>query len=290
MLFIGGFTTRQVLTTATRIAKKGIVPIIDYAKEGNATAHEAIKYTKAIEHLSNEISVTENRHLHGSKTSLALKLSSFLPLEHNPNVMANILINHYQKTGCQTIMFDAEQPCLKPLEDNAFNKLAKRISCQMKRPPILFKTFQAYRQDTMQELTRFVDLHHDNPNIGIKLVRGAYWKKGDNTFYQRKELTDDNYNRCLNALLTTKTRLSICVATHNKHSIGIATSLIPPNTNQQLHFAQLLGMANDTSQDLLNKGYKVMKYVPYGTPKEMVPYLGRRLVENISILQHIAWK
>jgi hypothetical protein len=57
--------------------------------------------------------------------------------------------------------------------------------------------------------------------------------------------------------------------------------------DHRVSFAQLLGMGDGLTRDLLDKGAKVYKYVPYGSFWETVPYLSRRLIENADILTHI---
>lgn len=286
MLFIGGFSRRQVLNTAKRLIESDSIPILDYAKEGSRNLVEVDKYCRDIRELTEEMSQVTN--IDTSKTSLALKLSSFSPSENSHMLISRLIASHVTKTKCRLIMFDAEQAWAKRLEDLTFKVLSHDIQQRVgtEACPILFKTFQAYRRDCASDIKTFMDAYHDKPHVGIKLVRGAYWQKGDDTFYQDKRLTDINYNICLRTILQEGSTIPVCVATHNKESVDIAKSLLPSN-HRHVYFAQLLGMGDDISNDLKSNGYKVMKYVPYGTPTEMLPYLYRRLIENVSILSHV---
>ena len=288
MNFIGGFTNRQVLNSAKKLIARDIIPIIDYAKEGSRNLAEVSMYCENINSLSDMMSTDKVF----SNTSLAVKLSSFLPSEDAPSIITKLIVQHTVKTGCGLVMFDAEEPWFKSYEDLVFQTTSKTLSIQLgnQSSPIYFKTFQAYRQDCMRDLEKFIDKYYDNPRVGIKLVRGAYWHKGDSTFYQDKPLTDLSYNMCLNTILTSNTTIPLCVATHNKKSIEIVRSHLGSCDNtaaSHIYFATLLGMGDDITEDLKKNGYKVMKYVPYGKPFEMMPYLYRRLVENVSILTHI---
>ena len=49
----------------------------------------------------------------------------------------------------------------------------------------------------------------------------------------------------------------------------------------------LLGMNNDILERFTNSGEKVNVYIPYGPYKYMLPYLSRRLYENIDILRYM---
>ncbi len=55
------------------------------------------------------------------------------------------------------------------------------------------------------------------------------------------------------------------------------------NGYSKIWFSQLFGMADHISFNLAFQGYQVVKYVPYGPIKEVVPYLIRRAEENTSV-------
>ena len=77
------------------------------------------------------------------------------------------------------------------------------------------------------------------------------------------------------------------VATHNEESSLLLAKLIEERNIDKKHpsiyFSQLYGMSDHISNNLAEKGYNVVKYVPYGEVKTMMPYLFRRAEENSSI-------
>ena len=52
---------------------------------------------------------------------------------------------------------------------------------------------------------------------------------------------------------------------------------------QKIWFGQLYGMSDNISFNLADQEYNVVKYLPYGPIKRVVPYLIRRAEENSSI-------
>ena len=52
-------------------------------------------------------------------------------------------------------------------------------------------------------------------------------------------------------------------------------------------YAQLLGMGDKLTMNLLDNNKKVFKYIPYGNIFDTYPYLLRRLYENIDMIKHI---
>ena len=78
------------------------------------------------------------------------------------------------------------------------------------------------------------------------------------------------------------------IATHNKQSIEVATALMAHHSilKPSTIIANLMGMNNRIS-NRLSQDYKVATYIPYGPYNKMIPYLSRRLYENIDSIKYI---
>jgi len=272
MNFIGGTnitnTTRKIIKLQN---KYKFTPIFDYAKEGTSSLSEIKNNIRLIK------SDAESCEL--NKFSYSLKLSTFGSNKHPMNF---IIRKIKENPRLDYIFLDAEKASLK--ERNIYNEVIKKNNENNK----IFKTYQMYKKSSFEELKKDIEYI---PNIGIKLVRGAYLDLKDNQFYQTKKQTDENYNNVMKFLLENKKQntFNLMLATHNQESIDLALKLIKEhdlNKNDVL-FGQLLGFNEKASKYLSENEYQVYKYIPYGSYYTLFPYLLRRLYENYPILQHI---
>jgi len=161
----------------------------------------------------------------------------------------------------------------------------------------VFNTSQMYRHDRLEYLK---GLHRaakeSNFHIGIKLVRGAYIekenKRAKKNNYQSpicnsKELTDQNFNNGASFILSNLDLFSLFSGTHNEESIykiiEIMNSKSINKDDSNIWFGQLYGMSDNITFNLASEGFNVIKYLPYGPIKEVIPYLIRRAEENTSV-------
>lgn len=251
--FIGGNTIHKAKNINIPYGK-----IFDYVKEGNPKQH-------LLHHQINILGLQETIH-----SMHAIKLSSL----YNPNLIH--YLDEYNSIAIRNgnkILIDAENV----EQQNMINHYSNY--CIEKYPQVFYKTYQMYRVDSLQLLEQDLLKH---PNYGIKMVRGAYYNEDKKTglLFQTKEETDQHYNDAIHLL--SKYNNDVIVATHNKSSCEIALSY-----DKKFKYAQLLGM-NDTLSDFLRKnGNDVYKYIPYGNWRESIPYLTRRLYENIGMIKYM---
>ncbi|KAG5372919.1 Proline dehydrogenase [Yarrowia sp. C11] len=198
------------------------------------------------------------------------------------------------------IVFDAEKKVLQPGVYAAQRAMMQEFNVNGAVPVI--GTIQMYLQDSIIQLQD--DISHAAANgyqIGMKLVRGAYIHSEPDrwtTIHRTKEDSDISYNRgvalCLDGIIPdiqSGTHHSavgkLIVASHNECSMALAAHRLSADlTPEQLEsqdkviFAQLMGMAEDLGEELAHRGYKVLKYVPWGPVNETKDYLVRRMEEN----------
>lgn len=274
--FIGGSTIHRAIEN---INHTPYIPIFDYAREAARNKNDTYNYVYRI---SQDIP-----YMYGG---LALKYSSF----NCQKSMRYIIKTAQLNPNIEAIYLDAECNKYHEIEQKIYDKLLRIYN---RDHLYLYKTYQMYRRDSMEILVN--DINNSNyPYLGIKLVRGAYLEKDrkSNCLFSTKEQTDQQYNLALQYVLehinmkNKDKKIKLLVATHNNKSIDLVLNH-KKNTSQlafaQLAFAQLLGMNDTVSKQIYERGYKVYKYVPYGSYLETYPYLMRRFYENYQILQHI---
>lgn len=128
--------------------------------------------------------------------------------------------------------------------------------------------------------------------ITVRLCKGAYKEPAEVAFPKKKD-ADANYDKCVSIMMD-GAKANGCrtvsedgrfppipgIATHDEKRIQFAKEYaekieLPKNG---LEFQMLYGIRRELQEQLVNEGYPVRIYVPYGT--EWYPYYMRRLAER----------
>ncbi len=192
------------------------------------------------------------------------------------------------------ILIDAEESWMQDAADGIVESM---MSAYNKEIPIVFNTLQTYRWDRLNYLKDAKQrAKNKGYKLGMKIVRGAYMEKererADENGYPSpicidKQTTDENFNNTLTYILDNLSDISLFIGTHNEESSYLAMELMKKKNiainDNRVWFGQLYGMSDHISFNLAAAGYNVVKYVPFGPVKDVMPYLIRRAEENTSI-------
>ena len=192
------------------------------------------------------------------------------------------------------ILVDAEESWLQDAIDDIVLKMMIKYNTDS---TIVYNTSQMYRHDRLKYLRELKKKSIENNfQIGIKLVRGAYIEKENkrakkynykSPICESKHATDTNFNEGANFILSNLDNFSLFCGSHNEKSIynilDIMRESKMENNNPKIWFGQLYGMSDNISFNLAEEGYNVIKYLPFGPIKEVIPYLIRRAEENTSV-------
>ncbi|MEM7770378.1 MAG: L-glutamate gamma-semialdehyde dehydrogenase, partial [Cyanobacteria bacterium P01_A01_bin.37] len=309
--YIAGENLKQTLKTIEQLRKQKMCFTVDLLGEAVITEKEAhsylTRYLELMEQLTQasknwstvpQIDEADGRSL--STVQVSVKLTAFYsqfdPLDaegSEANVSEHIrtLLRRAHELGAM-VHFDMEQYRYKTLTIGILQRiLMEEEFCTRSDIGV---TLQAYLRDSEQDLLSWVDwAKRRGTPITVRLVKGAYWDQETiisrqnhwpQPVYSHKSSTDANFERMTQILLEHHEHLYAAIGSHNVRSqakaIAIANALnIPP---RRIELQVLYGMADKLANALVDQGFRVRVYCPYG---ELIPgmsYLIRRLLENTA--------
>lgn len=121
--------------------------------------------------------------------------------------------------------------------------------------------------------------------IPVRLCKGAYREDADKAFPRKSEV-DANYVKLMKQLLDHGTYPAI--ASHDETIIREAFGYIKERkiSPERFEFQMLYGIRRDLQRQVIEKGYRLRLYVPYGDA--WYPYFMRRLAERPANLLFLA--
>jgi proline dehydrogenase len=124
----------------------------------------------------------------------------------------------------------------------------------------------------------------------VRLCKGAYAEPAD-VAYPIKADTDANYVRLMRLMLSEEARqngVSLAVASHDEAMVQATIEYVRANgiSPELFEFQMLHGIRRELQRKLVQLGYRVRIYVPYG--RAWYPYLMRRLAERPANLWFFA--
>jgi len=304
--FCGGTTIENSQNVIDKLWKSHIGTILDYSAEGKQTEEdfnnvmeETIRTIKKSEK-EESIPFTVFKFSGLCSFSLLEKMSNKENLSDKENLGKELFLNRVEKI-CKC-GYDSKVPIFIDAEESWIQNTIDSITIEMmqkynKEEAWIYNTLQMYRNDRITYLKAILtDIKKNNYFVGLKLVRGAYHeqeiKRAKQMNYScpvhtKKKDTDRDYNLAIKLCIDNIDRISICAGTHNEKSTALLMDLMNESNilknNKRVYFSQLLGMSDHISYNISNDGYNVVKYVPYGPIKDVLPYLIRRAKENTSI-------
>ncbi|MEQ6167525.1 MULTISPECIES: proline dehydrogenase family protein [unclassified Ekhidna] len=304
--FCGGESIKDCSRTITRLGDYNVQTILDYSVEGlknedgyDDTKEEALRvidFASTNDHIP--FCVLKLSGL--GSTDLMTKAQNKEKLTeiektklYNCEQRVDEIVHKASSKGLM-VMIDAEESWFQSFIDGVAYRMMAKYN---KERPIVYNTYQMYRHDMLDRLTRAqIEAEVNGYYLGAKLVRGAYMEKEreraeemgyESPIHANKEAVDKDYDEALKFCMQHIDRMGLCAGTHNENSSKSLVSLMEEQDiakkDNRVFFAQLLGMSDNISFKLADLGYNVAKYVPYGPVEKVLPYLFRRAEENTSI-------
>lgn len=131
---------------------------------------------------------------------------------------------------------------------------------------------QAYLYRSEEDINKLAEL-----KTNLRLVKGAY-KESPKVAYPEKKDVDENYKKIIEQQILAGNYAA--VATHDEQIIEHTKAFVKKNniSNEHFEFQMLYGIRTDLQKKLVQEGYRVRVYVPYGN--DWYGYFMRRLAER----------
>uniref|UniRef100_UPI0035948BAD L-glutamate gamma-semialdehyde dehydrogenase n=1 Tax=Nostoc sp. TaxID=1180 RepID=UPI0035948BAD len=309
--YISGENIKQVIKTVERLRKEKMAFTIDLLGEAVITEAEAQSYLERylelmqqlVEASKNWSAIPAIDEADGEiipKVQVSVKLTAFYsqfdPLdakgsEERVSDRIRILLRRAQELGA-SVHFDMEQYAYKNITLSILKKLL--LEEEFRQRTDVGMTVQAYLRDSEQDTKEIISwLKQRGYPLTIRLVKGAYWdqetikaaqKHWPQPVYNEKAASDANFETITQLLLENHQYVYSAIGSHNVRShsraIAIAESLNVPRRRFELQV--LYGMGDKVAKALVDRGYRVRVYCPYGELLPGMAYLIRRLLENTA--------
>ncbi|MCA0971731.1 proline dehydrogenase [Halobacillus litoralis] len=258
--FVAGETVPAAVETIKELNGQGMSVTIDHLgefidseKEAREAADGCIEAIKAI--AENEL----DSQLSLKLTSMGLDISDELVIEN----MRRILDVAEEKDVFVTIDMEDHERCGKTLD------IFKTLRADYEHIGTVLQSYLYRTVEDIQELDQY------NPNL--RLVKGAYKESPKVAFPDKKDV-DENLKKMIKMHLMNGNYTA--VASHDDAIIEYTKELVKDKgiSKDQFEFQMLYGIRVDRQKELVEEGYKMRVYVPYGN--DWYGYFMRRLAER----------
>ena len=304
--FCSGETLKESFDTVEKLHNKNVKSYLHYSVEG---VENEDSYDLSLNEVLNSIKFVAKKKVLDFTVFKPTAIANTLILEKvsRGDSLNDTEMAHYKRVYARfnkicelaykndvKILVDAEESWIQDAIDEIVLKMMIKYNGNK---AVVFNTSQMYRHDRLEYLRDLYKASRENNfYIGIKLVRGAYIEKENkrakknnylSPICNSKKLTDENFNNGASFILSNLDLFSLFLGTHNEESIykiiEIMNSKEINKDDSSIWFGQLYGMSDNITFNLANDGFNVIKYLPYGPIKEVIPYLIRRAEENTSV-------
>lgn len=258
--FVAGETIDQAIRTVKKLNEKGLSATLDHLGEFVNSKEEAVQSAEMC------LKTLDAIHLEGVDANLSLKLTS-LGLDVSEDLclenMNTIVSRAEEYHNFVRIDMEDYAHCQKTID--IYKELRKNFDR-------VGTVIQAYLYRTEKDME---DLNQLNANL--RLVKGAY-KESPEVAFPDKQDVDQNFIKIIKTHLANENYTAI--ATHDDRVIKEAIQFVREHhiKNDQFEFQMLYGIREDLQLSLVEEGYKVRVYVPFGN--DWFGYFMRRLAER----------
>jgi proline dehydrogenase len=258
--FVAGETLDEALAVCERLQGERIFSTLDHLGENVRTIEEASASCDAY------VSALEQIGTRRLSSTIAIKLTQF-GLDLSPQAcLENVRrLEAQAKIAGSRVEID--------MESSAYTDRTLALAIQAGQECGCVRVcVQAYLHRSAADIDRL-----NAAGVPVRLVKGAY-REPPSVAFPRKQDVDANYAALMKTLLDRGVYPAI--ATHDEKILGEAMEYVRGRgiRADSFEFQMLYGIRRDLQRRLIEQGYRLRLYVPYGT--EWYPYFMRRLAER----------
>ena len=258
--FVAGESIEQTIVKIKELNEGGRSVTLDHLGEFVTSEEEARQFTyMCLKALDAIVAANVSSHLSVKLTSLGLDISHDLCLEN----MEKIVLKANEHRIFVRIDMEDYFHCQMIID------LFKQLRSKYDNVGIVLQAYLYRTEKDLEQLTTIA------PNI--RFVKGAY-KETSEVAFPNKADVDENYMNIVKQHLINGQYAAI--ATHDERMICKLKEFMVEKEikRERFEFQMLYGIREDLQKQLVDEGYKVRVYVPYGT--DWFGYYMRRLSER----------
>jgi proline dehydrogenase len=265
--FVAGETLDEAIAAARKCNDAGMFVSLDYLGENVSTTTDAQRARDAY------LEIFERIAKERLQANVSCKLTQ-LGLDLSAEFCEGLVLSVVERAAGYDNFLRVD------MEGSIYTErtveLVKRIRA---RSPAIGTVIQAYLYRSERDIQDLLGY-----GCRVRLCKGAY-KESPDVAFERKPDVDANYVRLMQMLLPSG--FYHAIATHDPHMIGetIRWAAAKQISKDDFEFQMLYGIRTDLQRRLVQGGYRVRVYIPYG--RDWFPYFMRRLAErpaNIGFL------
>lgn len=278
--FIAGETLAEALEVVRQLNAKGVVATVDHLGENTTSANDSIRASDEV------IEILEAIVRNKLRANVSVKLSQ-IGLVIDENLCRENLRRILERAREQQnfIRIDMEDSSLTEKTVGAYLWARQQ---GFDNTGIVIQSYLYRSRKDINEMAEF--------DTRVRLCKGAY-KEPPSAAFPKKAQVDANYDDLTRLLIEESRKLGFPkisadgrrppipgIATHDAQRVEFAKRLAAEfkMPNEALEFQMLYGIRRDLQERLVQQGYPVRIYVPFGT--RWYPYFMRRLAERPSNL------
>ncbi len=261
--FVAGMSVEDCLRATKAVNDRGMSVSVDNLGENVTNAEEARQSAKLYHQMLDEV------HRRGLNANVSLKLTH-MGLDVDQQLAFEITSGLVKKAAAigNFVRVDMEG---SPYTQKTLD-LVHQLHRESGNAGRVGAVIQSYMRRSEEDVRNLI-----SEGIRIRLCKGAYKEPPEIAFPDKSDV-DKNYVHLMKMLL--KSGVYHGIATHDERMIAATREFarqegIPQSAYE---FQMLYGVRRDLQQQLVDEGYGMRVYIPFGT--EWYPYFMRRLAER----------